>query len=206
MSTVTRPMSLGQGKRLAAICVDMLPVNQISEIRAKALTSGHLKAHLEKFWNGRVMAELAPRHIFLSVVPTTDLSCLNGVVNNVPDFKQEEFYFPKGFEAKPVSPVILPINYSSSISELYDDIRRDGYRTAAPEVALGFLKAVRRDILMMQKISKIIILTDDRFSSDLMVIECNYEIDQIKVRREERRREDLFSGKYSVLVVEEETK
>ncbi len=201
MTTVTHPMSLGQGKRLAAICVDMIPVNEISEIQAKALTSGHLKKHLEKFWRGSVLAELSPTWMY-RVMPTTDLSCLQGVIDNIADFRQEEFYFPEGFVPEFVEPIILPINYSTCIRDLSDDIRNCGYRTATPEEALGMLKE-KRDLLRGRWSKKIIVLTGDRFSADLFVIEYYPNANRMVVLREKRNREDLLSGDYSILVVEE---
>ncbi len=204
MTTVTRPMSLGQGKRIAAICVDMIPVGEISEIQAKALISGDLKRRLENFWRMEALSGLHPTCMY-QVMPTVDLSCLQGVVDNIVDFKQEEFYFPDGFEPKFVEPIILPINYSTCIRDLSEDIRSAGYRTATPEEALGMLKE-KEKLLRGQWNRKIVVITNNRFHADLFVIEYYSDSNRLVVLREKRNREDLLNGGYSVLVVEEKKK
>lgn len=202
MTTVTRTggMTLGQVKRLAAICVDMIPVDHLSKFQARALIEGGLKGKFEKFWNSEALSGLRITHFF-GVTPRNDIRFLEDVIENRADFYPCEFYFPEGFTPQKVDVVSLPINYKSTIRDLYQDIQNPGCRTATPEEALGVLSDKNNLSSFSQTDRRIIVLTDDRFGSDLMVIEFSRHRDKPRLLREKRQREDLLSGEYSVLVV-----
>lgn len=205
MTTVTNPMSLGQAKRIAAISVDVIPVSDIFEIQAKALTSGILKNKLEDFWRKEVLQKLAPIHMY-RVMPTSDLSCLEGVIDNIADFKQEEFYFPDGFVPEIVDDVIiLPINHNTCIRDLSKDVENAGYRMATPEEVLGTLKEkCLRGVLKSQQSdpkNKIVLIANERFGGYLFVIEYYYNSNKLFVIRERCDREDVLSGNYNIIVV-----
>lgn len=200
MTTVTRPMSLGQGKRLAAILVDSLPVNDITEMQAKALT-GILGKRLSDFWKMTALSGLQPLYMHRTM-PTVDMSFLDGIIDNVADFTQKEFYFPEGFTPKEVETVVLPVNYDSSIHNLKGDILSGGWRPATPEEALGMLKESGR-YLKGNVCRKIVILSEGRFGGDSMIIEYSSIKKELLVLRDRSSQLERYRGEYSVLVVQE---
>lgn len=208
MTTVTSPMTLGQLKRVCAILSDAIPQGEISKIMGDALVNGGLKTEVEIFWKS-VIKKLKPQW-HMKIKASKDLAAVQALIDNVADFKEDEFSFSSDDEPKFFSMYTVPFNHPSCVRDIAESIRNAGYELATPEDLLGLILA--RHGALRECDTRTIAIGGGRggFSGGdrgchIVLESSSGRLRLLRERVYETGSDGPFNGEYSILAVGEPT-
>lgn len=203
MKQVTNPVTLGQMKRISAILVDTIPQTEITKIMGRILVDGGLKTKMGSFWRNLIM-EFSPYELG-EVLPSGDIGAVQKLIDNVGNFRREEFDTP--LESKSKELAIIPFNSRLCFRNIWEEVLDAGYEPAMPEDLLGTILRWQRG-LCIGMLSRVIVhgRTFNRYASMsnyagiyFMVFET--EGGKMRLVRERLPEDGYLEGEYSVLAV-----